>query len=155
LLKFAIFPSPLMRRCVFICELYTIQLIRLTTLLDFIRHRLVQVQVVSIPSWLLPYTFWCLAFYVLCIFKKFAVHLFHNKILMEIVLSWHLFDERQFAICCSSVFYSDDTVQEHLLQIVLDASSSEIHVLSKFRKLSQRKVNISIEVLDIEVFAPD
>jgi hypothetical protein len=111
-------------------------------------------------------TLWCLAFYVLCIPNiklTFAVQLFHNKILLQISHSRHLFDERQFAFCCSSVFCSDDTAQEHLLPIILKASSSAIHnlissvwhtglyinVLSWLRKLSQQKPKY-LEVFNIE-----
>jgi hypothetical protein len=73
--------------------------------------------------------------------------------LLEIVQSWHLFDERQLTFSCSSVFRSNGTAQKHLLPIILEASSSKIHnlissiwhtgldnnVLSKLCKLSKQK----------------
>jgi hypothetical protein len=50
--------------------------------------------------------------------------------LLETEQLWHLFDERQFAFCCSSVFYcSDGTSQEYLLAIIFEASNSEIRNL--------------------------
>jgi hypothetical protein len=93
LLKFAIFPSPLMRQCcVNLWVFHNLahpNAIRSTTLLDSMWQRLVAI--VSISTWLLPCTLWCLEFYVLCIPNiKSTV-----TCTVQLKLS-SLFDERQF-----------------------------------------------------------